>query len=77
MRDDIGHGVTKILYALSRRQGNIRGHNCWSSVVASARSAGLFVENIHVTAVVQIIKNLKQYTTVLFVGTAYTMVRNI
>lgn len=40
VRDDIGHGVTKILYALSRRQGNIRGHNCWSSVVASALTIG-------------------------------------
>ncbi len=40
VRDDIGHGVTKILYSLSRRQGNIRGHNCWSSVVASALTIG-------------------------------------
>lgn len=40
VRDDIGHGVTKILYALSCRQGNIRGHNCWSSVVASALTIG-------------------------------------
>lgn len=40
VRDDIGHGVTKILYALSRRQGNIRKHNCWSSVVASALTIG-------------------------------------
>lgn len=40
VRDDIGHGVTKILYALSRRQGNIRGHNRWSSVIASALTIG-------------------------------------
>lgn len=40
VRDDIGHGVTKILYALSRKQGNIKGHNCWSSVVASALTIG-------------------------------------
>lgn len=40
VRDDIGHGVTKILYALSKRQGNIRPHNCWSSVVASAITIG-------------------------------------
>lgn len=40
VRDDIGHGVTKILYALSRRQGNIRRHNCWSSVIASALTIG-------------------------------------
>lgn len=40
VRDNIGHGVTKILYALSRRQGNIRKHNCWSSVIASAITIG-------------------------------------
>ncbi len=40
VRDDIGHGVTKILYALSCKQGNIKGHNCWSSVVASALTIG-------------------------------------
>lgn len=40
VRDDIGHGVTKILYALSRKQGNIRSHNTWTSVVASALTIG-------------------------------------
>lgn len=40
VRDDIGHGVTKILYAISRRQGHIRRHNCWSSVVASVLTIG-------------------------------------
>lgn len=40
VRDDIGHGVTKILYSLSRKQGNIRSHNCWSSVIASALTIG-------------------------------------
>lgn len=40
VRDDIGHGVTKILYAISRRQGHIRSHNCWSSVIASALTIG-------------------------------------
>lgn len=40
VRDDIGHGVTKILYALSRKQGSIRAHNTWSSVIASALTIG-------------------------------------
>lgn len=40
VRDDIGHGVTKILYAISRRQGHIKRHNCWSSVIASALTIG-------------------------------------
>ncbi len=40
VRDDIGHGVTKILHAISRRQGHIRPHNRWSSVIASALTIG-------------------------------------
>ncbi len=40
VRDDIGHGVTKILYAISRQQGHIPRHNCWSSVIASALTIG-------------------------------------
>lgn len=40
VRDDIGHGITKILYAISRRQGHIRSHNCWSSIVASGITIG-------------------------------------
>ena len=40
VKDDIGHGVTKILYALSRRQSRIRRHNTWSSVIASSITIG-------------------------------------
>ena len=40
VRDDIGHGVTKILFAISRRQGLIKPHNCWSSVIASSITIG-------------------------------------
>ena len=40
VRDNIGHGVTKILYAISRKKGEIRKHNCWSSVIASAITIG-------------------------------------
>ena len=40
VKDDIGHGVTKILFALSRRQGHIKKHNCWSSVLASSITIG-------------------------------------
>ena len=40
VRDDISHGVTKILYAISRRQSRIKGHNVWSSVCASAITIG-------------------------------------
>ena len=30
VRDDISHGVTKILYAISRKQSRIKRHNVWS-----------------------------------------------
>lgn len=40
VRDDISHGVTKILYAISRKQSRIRRHNVWSSVFASAITIG-------------------------------------
>ncbi len=36
VRDDISHGVTRILFAIARKQGNIKAHNCWSSLIASA-----------------------------------------
>lgn len=40
VRDDISHGVTKILYAISRKKARIKPHNRWSSVVASAITIG-------------------------------------
>ncbi|HOA47249.1 MAG TPA: chloride channel protein, partial [Paludibacteraceae bacterium] len=40
VRDDISHGVTKILYAISQRKAIIKLHNVWSSIVASAITIG-------------------------------------
>lgn len=40
VKDDISHGITRILYAISSKQSRLRGHNCWSSVVASAITIG-------------------------------------
>ena len=40
VRDDISHGVTRILFAIARKQSLIKPHNCWSSVVASAITIG-------------------------------------
>ena len=40
VKDDISHGVTKILYAISRRQGRIKRHNVWSSTIATAFTIG-------------------------------------
>ena len=40
VRDDISHGITKILYAISQRKSIIKAHNMWSSVVGSALTIG-------------------------------------
>lgn len=40
VKDDIGHGVTKILYAISQRKSRIKNHNIWSSLAASAITIG-------------------------------------
>ena len=40
VKDDIGHGVTKILYAISQRKSRIKPHNTWSSIVASSVTIG-------------------------------------
>jgi len=40
VRDDISHGITKILYAISQRKSIIKVHNVWSSVVSSGLTIG-------------------------------------
>ncbi|MDH6303869.1 CIC family chloride channel protein [Parabacteroides sp. PF5-5] len=40
VRDDISHGVTKILYAISQRKSRIKPHNMWSSLAASSVTIG-------------------------------------
>jgi len=40
VKDDISHGVTKILYAISRKRARIKAHNRWSSIVASSITIG-------------------------------------
>ena len=40
VRDDISHGVTKILYAISQRKSRIKPHNVWTSIVASSVTIG-------------------------------------
>lgn len=40
VRDDISHGITKILYAISQRKSIIKIHNTWSSVIGSALTIG-------------------------------------
>ena len=36
VRDDISHGITRILYAISTKRSRLKPHNTWSSVVSSA-----------------------------------------
>ena len=40
VRDNIGHGVTKVLLAVSRNESKIKPHNMWSSVLTSSITIG-------------------------------------
>ncbi len=40
VRDNISHGITRVLLAISKKQSLIKAHNCWTSVVASAITIG-------------------------------------
>ena len=40
VRDNIGHGVTKVLLAVSRNESKIKPHNTWSSVLTSSFTIG-------------------------------------
>ncbi len=40
VKDNIGHGVSKILYSISSQSSRIKPHNSWSSMVASSLTIG-------------------------------------
>ncbi|MBQ6688173.1 MAG: chloride channel protein [Bacteroidales bacterium] len=40
IKDNIGHGVTKVLVAVSKNESKIRPHNMWSSMLASSVTIG-------------------------------------
>ena len=40
VRDEISHGITRILYAISSNKSRLKSHNTWSSVIASAITIG-------------------------------------
>lgn len=40
IKDDIGHGVTKVLVAVSKNESRIRPHNMWSSLLTSSLTIG-------------------------------------
>ena len=40
VKDNISEGVTRVLYAMSRKNSYIASHNCWTSVVGGATTIG-------------------------------------
>ncbi len=40
IKDNLGHGVSKILYAISKKGGYIKPHNTWSSILTSTFTIG-------------------------------------
>ena len=40
VKDEISEGVTRVLYAMSRKDSRIARHNCWSSIVGGATTIG-------------------------------------
>ena len=40
VKDNIGHGVTKVLQAVSKNESKIKPHNMWTSVAASSVTIG-------------------------------------
>ena len=40
VRDNISHGITRILWAISSNKSRLKSHNTWSSVIASAITIG-------------------------------------
>ena len=40
VRDNISEGVTRVLYAMSKKGSRIKPHNCYSSIIASSATIG-------------------------------------
>lgn len=40
IKEDIGHGISKILFAISRKKSKIKPHNMYSSIVACSLTSG-------------------------------------
>ncbi|MDQ1332090.1 MAG: chloride channel protein family [Bacteroidota bacterium] len=40
VRDNIGHGISRVLYAISKKKSYLKAHNTWTSVVASTLTIG-------------------------------------
>ena len=40
IKDDLSHGVSKVLYAIARNKGKLKAHHTYSSIVASTLTVG-------------------------------------
>jgi chloride channel protein, CIC family len=40
VRDNIGHGISRILHAISRKRSQLKAHNTWTSLIASTLTIG-------------------------------------
>ncbi|MBW6500726.1 MAG: chloride channel protein [Bacteroidales bacterium] len=40
VRDNIGHGISRVLYAISKKKSRLKPHNTWSSIVATTITIG-------------------------------------
>ncbi len=40
VRDNISHGISRVLFSISKRRGYLRAHNTWSSIMASTLTIG-------------------------------------
>ncbi|MBN1387497.1 MAG: chloride channel protein [Bacteroidales bacterium] len=40
LRQEVGHGIPGVLFAISRTNGHIKGHNMYSSIISSALTVG-------------------------------------
>jgi len=40
VKDNIGHGISRILYAISKKKSHLKVHNTWSSLIASTLTIG-------------------------------------
>jgi CIC family chloride channel protein len=40
VKDNIGHGISRILYSISKKRSYLRAHNTWSSLIASTLTIG-------------------------------------
>ncbi len=40
VKDNISHGVTRVLYAISQNKSRLKGHNCYTAVVAASITIG-------------------------------------